>query len=68
MFLIGTIIALLYLKIVHGNFREIKHPQIKYPWGIAFDPQRNLHVVSNDSSVRGVNIFTPESHHLPTLW
>jgi DNA-binding beta-propeller fold protein YncE len=48
----------------NGNFREIKHPQIKYPWGIAFDPQGNLHVVSYDSSVRGVNIFTPEGHHL----
>ena len=47
-----------------GNFREIKHPQIKRPWGIAFDPHGNLHVVSYDSDVHSVNIFTPEGHHL----
>ena len=46
-----------------GNFREIKHPQIKNPWGIAFDLQGNLHVVSYNSSIYGVNIFTPEGHH-----
>jgi sugar lactone lactonase YvrE len=50
----------------NGIFRDIKHPQIKNPWGIAFDPQGTLHVVSYDSSVRGVNIFTPEGHHLQT--
>ena len=50
----------------NGNFRKITHPQIKYPWGIAFDPHGNLHVVSHDSSIRNVNIFTPEGHHLQT--
>ena len=50
----------------NGNFRDIKHPRIKYPWGIAFDPHGNLHVVSNDSNVHAVNIFTPEGHHLHT--
>ena len=49
-----------------GNFREIKHPQIKNPWGIAFDHQGNLHIVSNHSDVHSVNIFTPEGHHLQT--
>ena len=47
----------------NGNFRNIKHPQIKYPRGIAFDPQGNLHVVSHDSSIHGVNIFTLEGYH-----
>ena len=50
----------------NGNFREIKHPQIKYPWGVAFDPPGNLHVVSYNSSIRAVNVFTPEGHHLQT--
>ena len=50
----------------NGNFHDIKHPQIKNPWGIAFDPHGNLHVVSYDSSIHGVNIFTPEGHHLQT--
>ena len=44
----------------NGNFRKITHPQIKYPWGIAFDPCGNLHVVSNDSGVHPVNIFNPK--------
>ena len=44
----------------NGNFRQITHSRIKLPWGIAFDPQGNLHVVSYDSSIHAVNIFPPE--------
>ena len=44
----------------NGDFRQITHPRIKNPWGIAFDPQGNLHVVSYNSNIHAVNIFPPE--------
>ena len=47
-----------------GGFRKITHPQIKSPWGIAFDHSGNLHVVSYDSSIHAVNIFSPGGEHL----
>ena len=48
----------------NGTLREIKHPQIMCPWGIAFDPHGNLHIVSNHKSVYPVNVFTPDGCYL----
>ena len=47
-----------------GGFRTITHEKIKTPWGIAFDLMGNLHVVSYDSSIRAVNIYSPSGEHL----
>ena len=43
-------------------FRNIKpeNDQIKKPWGIAFDPLGNLHVVCHETNSRKVCIISPE--------